>query len=332
MMEIDGSYGEGGGQIVRTATALSAVIGTPIKIKNIRKGRKKPGLAAQHAVAIEALATLCRAKTSGVAPGSLEITFEPGKISGGSYSIDIGTAGSITLLAQCLLPAALMADAPVSLEISGGTDVRWSPSIDYFRYVFLPALEEFGARVEIECSQRGYYPRGGGRVLLNIDPGNLKPCNLERVSNPIKGISHCSGLPEHVAKRQSQAALNILRQAGLEAEIPTQILKAPSVGSGITLWSGYKGAGALGESGVRAEEVGSSAAREMISDAQSPSAVDVHLADQLVPYLALAGGIYTVREISMHAKTNIWTAGLFLDRKISISGGAPPGRVFLLKA
>jgi len=331
-MEVDGSYGEGGGQIIRTATALSAVTGTPLRIRNIRKGRKNPGLAAQHATAIEALATLCSAKTKGVVHGSLEITFEPGKISGGSYRIDIGTAGSITLLAQCLLPAALMADGPVSLEIRGGTDVRWSPSIDYFTYVFLPALNEFGARVEVECSQRGYYPRGGGTVHLSIDPGNLKPCSLERVSNPIKGLSHCSGLPEHVAQRQSQAAIDTFRQVGLEAEIPIQILKAPSIGSGITLWSGYKGAGALGERGIRAEEVGSSSARAMIAEVQSPSSVDVHLADQLVPYLALAGGSYTVRDISMHAKTNVWTAGLFLGEKISISDGTPEEGLFLLEA
>ena len=215
MMEIDGSYGEGGGQIVRTAVALAAVTGTSIRVSKIRQGRPKPGLAPQHAQAILALAGICNAKTAGIEPGSSEITFEPGMIKGGSYRVDIGTAGSITLLVQCLLPAMIRADGPITLKVTGGTDVRWSPTMDYFKRVFLPALCEFGAQVKVDSMRRGYYPRGGGSVILTVNPGNLKPAHLKpKEAGIVEGVSHCSNLPEHVARRQADSATAALKDAG----------------------------------------------------------------------------------------------------------------------
>ncbi|MCK9440192.1 MAG: RNA 3'-terminal phosphate cyclase [Methanothrix sp.] len=329
MIEIDGSCGEGGGQIVRTAVALSAVTGKPVHISKIRQGRPKPGLAAQHARAITALAAICNAGTSGVAPGSSEIAFSPGEIRGGSHRVEIGTAGSVTLLMQCLLPALLRADGPSSLRIQGGTDVQWSPTVDYFKNVFLPAISSFGAKVSLEVLQRGYYPRGQGEVLLQVEPAKLKASHLEspacdtgqiiqNLQNVVQGVSHSSNLPEHVAARQADSATQTLQQADYAAQITEQVLRLPSMGSGITLWSGYKGASGLGERGLPAEKVGRRAAEELIIELKSPARVDVHLADQLIPYLALAGGSYTVREISLHARTNIWTAGHFLDAKIEI--------------
>ena len=321
MIEIDGSFGEGGGQIVRTAVALSAVTGKPVRIARIRQGRPKPGLAPQHAWAILALAELCDAKTSGIAPGSSEITFVPGEIRGGSHKVKIGTAGSVTLLMQCLLPALLKTDVPASLEVHGGTDVQWAPTVDYFRKVFLPALECFGARVSLEVRQRGYYPKGQGSVLLKVDPAKLKAAHLSGMTREtVLGISHCSNLPEHVARRQAEAASKELQDFGYEARIALEALRLPSMGSGITLWSGYKGASHLGERGLPAETVGKKAAEALILELKSGASVDVHLADQLIPYLALAGGSYTSREISLHARTNIWTAEHFLERKISVSG------------
>ena len=322
MIEIDGSFGEGGGQIVRTAAALSAVTGKPVHITKIRQGRPRPGLAAQHAGAILALAKLCRARTAGVQPGSVELTFQPGKICAGSYSVDIGTAGSITLLLQCLLPAMIRADGPISLQVRGGTDVQWSPTVDYFRFVFLPALRLFGAEVEFELLQRGYYPKGQGTISMSVDPGPLQSAHLrhEVAARPlIRGISHCGNLPEHVARRQAEAAAAELKQAGFDAELKTEILRLPSMGSGITLWSGGKGASCLGERGLPAEKVGRAAAQELIAELKSRASVDVHLADQLIPYLAMAGGSYTAREVSLHTKTNIWTAARFLDAKIEIT-------------
>ena len=326
MIEIDGSFGEGGGQIVRTAVALSAVTGKPVRITKIRQGRSKPGLAAQHARAIMALAGICDARTSGATPGSSEIAFSPGEIRGGSHRVEIGTAGSVTLLMQCLLPALLRADAPSSLRIHGGTDVSWAPTVDYFKNVFLPALSSFGAKVSLEVLQRGYYPRGQGEVLLEVEPAKLKAGHLEcrtcdtgqSTQSIVQGVSHCSNLPEHVAARQADSAVQVLSEAGFQAHVAREALRLPSMGSGITLWSGCKGASFLGERGLPAEKVGRRAAEELIIELKSKATVDVHLADQLIPYLALAGGSYTVREISLHARTNIWTAGHFLDAEIEI--------------
>ena len=330
MIEIDGSYGEGGGQIVRTAVALSAVTGKAVRIKRIRQDRPKPGLAPQHAQAILALARLCGGRASGIEPGSSEIAFEPGEICGGSYRVDIGTAGSVTLLMQCLLPAMLKSSGSTSLEVHGGTDVSWSPTVDYFRSVFLPALARFGVSASLELKQRGYYPKGQGSVLLKIEPDTLKPARFEALHGvvtarpAVQGISHSSNLPMHVAKRQAEAATLALMQAGFEAGVALEALQLTSTGSGITLWSGCKGGSALGARGLPAERVGKKAADDLILELESGAAVDIHLADQLVPYLALAGGSCTVRQVSMHARTNIWTARHFLDAEIKVeeAGGA----------
>lgn len=319
MIEVDGSYGEGGGQIVRTAVALSSVTGSPVRIKNIRKGRINPGLSHQHLRAIEALAKITDARMSGVLVGSVEITFEPSSIRGGNYRIDIGTAGSITLLLQCLLPAMVHAEEKSTLEIRGGTDVAWSPTIDYMRQVALPAFSRFGVHCVLTCEKRGYYPRGGGVAKVEVHPGKLKTANLTAEKlRCVYGITHCSNLPEHVADRQGKSASQVLEDAGFRVEMDMEVVKGPSTGSGITLWAGYKGGSALGMRGVSAQVVGSRAANELLIELDSDASVDVHLGDQLIPYLVFAGGSYTVREISRHARTNIWTARHFVDVDVSV--------------
>jgi RNA 3'-terminal phosphate cyclase (ATP) len=193
----------------------------------------------------------------------------------------------------------------------------------------LPALSSFGIKVSLDVLQRGYYPRGQGEVLLEVEPAKLKAFHLEsmacdtgqiiqNIQNTVQGVSHCSNLAEQVAARQADSAAEALAQAGFSAQISREALRLPSLGSGITLWSGCKGASSLGERGLPAEKVGRRAAEELIMELRSPATVDVHLADQLIPYLAQAGGSYTVREISLHARTNIWTVGHFLDAKIEI--------------
>lgn len=322
MIEIDGSFGEGGGQIVRTAVALSAVTSYPVRITSIRKGRKNPGLSPQHVTAISALAQVANAEIEGAKPGSAEVIFRPGEIQGGEREIDIGTAGSITLLMQCLLPALVFADSPTTLTVRGGTDVKWSPTIDYLSQVALPAFAEFGVQSRLSCERRGYYPRGGGVATLEVAPGRLRRTDL-LASGPgeVEGVSHSSNLPQHVAERQSEAATRVLGREGFDAEISCETGTFPSTGSGITLWSGRKGASALGERGLRAEKVGASAAEEMVAELRSRAAVDRYLADQLVPYLALAGGSYSAPQISRHASTNIWTATRFLDVDVSVELG-----------
>ncbi len=333
MIEIDGSLGEGGGQIVRTAAALSAVTGESVRITRIRKNRPNPGLSPQHVSAISALAMVTDARAEGVRPGSVEMTFRPGEVRGGDYEIDIGTAGSITLLIQCLLPALIQADGPSTLSIRGGTDVKWSPTIDYLSKVALPAFAEFGVRSQLKCERRGYYPRGGGVVTLVVFPSNLKRADLSAIQpDEVKGTSHSSNLPEHVAQRQSEAAIEVLEEAGFAAKIKCETATFPSTGSGITLWSGRKGASSLGERGLLAEKVGRAAAGDMVAELGSKAAVDRHLADQLVPYLALAGGSYTAPEVSKHASTNVWTAARFLDVEISVDEAVDEGEVATFRA
>lgn len=241
MIEIDGSFGEGGGQIVRTAVALSAVTGDPVRITRIREGRKNPGLSPQHVTSILALAKVANARIEGARPRSPEITFRPGEIKGGRHEIDIGTAGSITLLLECLLPALVFADSPSTLAVRGGTDVKWSPTIDYLSHVALLAFAEFGVQSRLSCIRRGYYPQGGGIVILEVVPGKLKRADLSVPEpNAVEGSSHSSNLPEHVARRQAKAAVEILERSGFDAEIRCETGELPSTGSGITLKSEAK--------------------------------------------------------------------------------------------
>jgi RNA 3'-terminal phosphate cyclase (ATP) len=356
LIRIDGSYGEGGGQIIRTAIALSAVTATEVTISNIRSNRPKPGLKAQHMTAIRTAADMTGARISGLKSGSTELTFCPGDIRGGHYSMDIGTAGSITLLLQCLMPIASMSQESVSLDITGGTDVAWSPPIDYMAHVLLPVLAAMGLKCSIELYRRGYYPRGGGRVTAIIHPSALQAVELDQEKETdtkkgeegreagkeremwmkteivkdkgkeagnepctVAGISHSSNLPPHVAQRQADAATAALEKAGYSSFIDTRPSSFPSTGSGITLWGGHAGGSALGKRGLPAEKVGRMAAREIITELDSGAVVDVHLADQLIPYMGLArGGSFTVREVSGHTRTNIWVAEQFLDVEFRI--------------
>ncbi len=328
MLTIDGSFGEGGGQILRTSIAMAAITETPVRIRNIRSNRPTPGLSAQHLTAIEAVASLTDAEVSGLTLRSTEVIFVPGEIRGGTYRLDIGTAGSISLLLQCLIPVALHSPEIVLFDITGGTDVNWSPPIDYLRHVTLPALALAGCGVEIEVLRRGYYPRGGGQIRAVITPSRISGVDFERMgANTIYGCSHASRLPEHIVKRQRDAAATRLEEHGYAADIVTEHNPAApkggkggkggkgrrgssggsgSTGSGITLWCGLMGGSALGERGKPAEVVGSDAADSIIKELDSGASVDVYLADQLIPYMAIArAGSFTARELSLHTKTNI---------------------------
>lgn len=341
MIEIDGSYGEGGGQLVRTAVALSAVTGEEIKVINIRKNRPNPGLKQQHLKALETAAKICRAQVSGLSQGSSELFFAPVEIRGGKYNIDIGTAGSITLLLQCIMPALPFAKEKVELTIRGGTDVAWSPTIDYLQNVTFRALEQFGYTGSVTLKERGYYPRGGGNVSAVFEPCKLHGFHFRKTEEnkrtgknlkdgeglkeeqsqkeEIMGISHASNLPAHVPARQAEAARSLILEAGYGSLIDVHSSEFFSTGSGITLWTGYCGGSALGEKGLPAEKVGRRAAEEVIKELRAGAAVDIHLADQLIPYMALAGNSsYTVRELTLHAATNIWVTEQFLDVKFKI--------------
>jgi len=337
MIEIDGSYGEGGGQILRTAMALSAIIKEEVHIKNIRRNRPKEGLKAQHLTSIETAATLCDAHIRGASPGSTEIYFSPSQIKGVDRTISIGTAGSIPLLMQAIMPIAAFAKEKTKLRISGGTDVVWSPSIDYLKEVTLKALEKMGYQANIKLIERGYYPKGEGIAEIEIIPSGLKGFHYvpadqnkrkeEYKENMIHGISHCSRLPEHVAKRQAGSAIRILDENGKEADIDIVADDFRSTGSGITLWSGFSGSVSVGKKGLAAEKVGEYAAKEILDELLPGTAVDIHLADQLIPYMGLAGkGSFTVREVSKHCLTNIHVTEQMLDVRFSVDHGNDNGK------
>ncbi len=319
-MKLDGSYGEGGGQILRTCVALSAVSGKPVEIEHIRKARPKPGLSAQHVKAVEGLTRICEASVSGCHLGSTKLGFAPGKIHGGNYEIDIGTAGSISLFLQCLMPALVHASGAARIRITGGTDVRWSPSIDYMRFVTLSALKIMGCECELRLIRRGYYPRGGGCVEASISPSKLMKINFDsNKCSQVEGISHSSGLPSHVSQRQAASAQKLLLENGYTSRISTQVNNYPSIGSGITLWCGIIGGTALGKPGLEAEKVGAIAARALLDNLRPGAGVDEFLQDQLIPYMALAGGgSFTAQNISMHTKTNIWVTEQFLPVKFRV--------------
>src|SRR5437879_9281546 len=220
MIEIDGSYGEGGGQVLRTAVALAAVLSKGIHVFNIRAGRAEPGLRPQHMTGVKAAAELCSSELEGLRVGSTEFTFKPGKLRAGTFRFDVGTAGSVTLVLQTLMPILAFAPGTVQLEITGGTDVKWSPPIDYVRLVMLPILKKVGYHGELELVRRGHYPKGGGLVKFSSGGASKLRAMTYQKSGPtskIYGISHAVALPRHVAERQATAARNNLE----EAKMPT---------------------------------------------------------------------------------------------------------------
>ncbi|ASJ11790.1 RNA 3'-terminal phosphate cyclase [Thermococcus thioreducens] len=325
-VEIDGSYGEGGGQILRTAVALSVITGKAVRIRNIRANRPNPGLRPQHLHGILALKELSNARVKGAQVGSTVLEFIPGKAEPKHIRVPIKTAGSVTLVLQALIP--VMAFIGGSFEITGGTDVPWSPPVDYLKNVTLFALGKMGLKAELEIKRRGHYPKGGGLVVGKVEPWEeRKPLvalawkKVERFA----GISHATNLPAHVAERQAKAAKERLKELySVPVEIETEVSRSLGLGSGIVVWAetdSLRLAGdALGKRGKPAEVVGKEAAEELIEQLTPGKAVDKFLGDQLIPFLAFTGGEIGVAEITNHLVTNVWVVERFLGRIFEIEG------------
>jgi RNA 3'-terminal phosphate cyclase (ATP) len=312
MLNIDGSVLEGGGQILRTAVALSAITGTAISITNIRGRRERTGLMPQHAAAVRAVAGMCHAQCSGLNTGSMSLEFSPGHLVRKDLTVDIGTAGSIPLVLHAWLPVALHTGG--SVTVTGGTEVDKSPTIDYFLHINGEFLRHHGAPLSIIIKQRGYYPSGGGEVTVHVTaPASLDPLDTALARGPVACIfSFCSNLPAHVAVRQSESARKQLKiMTGKDFTCRSVTAPGPGAGSSITICDGWKGGTAVGRHGLPAEIVGKTAALQLVNELRGPGTVDSHLADQLLIYLAQYGGSYTAPELTLHSRTVCWLLDLF---------------------
>lgn len=320
MLEIKGDYLEGGGQIIRTALALSLITQKPFTITDIRKGRKEPGLKEQHLQTVRATAKLCNAKVDGDELSSTKLSFTPRKIANTNLEVNISTAGSTALVLQTLLIAGTRHDLNIHLN-GGGTWNLNASSILYFQKVLIPILQMMGYEINIEAIKQGFYPRGGAEVEVKTRKTNLKPLQLaERGKlNSIRCFSCASESLKNrrVAERQSDTARKTL--SGYELAICNKYFPSFSPGSGILLTAEFQntilGFDVAGEKRKTAEQVGEEAALGLKKQLDSEAAVDEFMTDQILPYLALAKGnsVIKISELTKHAETNIWLIKQFLD-------------------
>ena len=333
MLEIDGSQKSGSGTILRLSVALEAIKKEPLHIYNIRHKRRQPGLRPQHLESVLTAAKLCNAETEGATLGSSELWFNPKGIISGEVRAEIGTAGSISMLLLTVLPICACAKGDVRVHVvNGGTDVRYAPTINYMKHVLLPVLMRMGLRASLTVRRFGYYPKGMGEVILDVNNGS----KLSALSIPefgeiekIEGVSVCTFLEkQRVAERQAEAALKILRNHGYDAEIHVvnDLSNRLQKGSSIALWAktskgALVGGDAIGELRKPSEAVGRDAAERLLKELEVRATADVHLADMLVPYVALANGTskYTTHKITDHVDTNIWLAEKILGTKFKVT-------------
>jgi RNA 3'-terminal phosphate cyclase (ATP) len=353
MLELDGSFGEGGGQILRTSLALSLLTGKAFHLRNVRARRSKPGLQPQHLMSVRAAAAVGQATVRGASKGSTDLVFEPGEVKPGKYRFDIGTAGATGLVLHTIyLPLVLGASGPSELTLTGGTHNDRAPCFHFLDVTWRAYMEQIGLKLRLRMDRPGFYPRGGGVVQAWLQPcAEIRPFRRGAVSDrapaggsghkgerggvKVTGISAVAGLPEQIARRQARRATVRLRQHELEVDLREEtweggpgtvlalVLDAEPVP---TLFFG------LGERGKPAERVADDAVDQLFAHlgAVEGGAVDAHSADQIVLPLALAKGPseYPVAEVTRHLHTNVAVIRQFLDRDIICDGDeGKPGRV-----
>jgi RNA 3'-terminal phosphate cyclase (ATP) len=334
VIALDASHGEGGGQVLRAALALAVALGRTLSLTNIRVRRPKPGLQPQHLAAVRALAAISAAEVTGDRLDSTCLTFAPRAPAGGSYRFDVGairgSAGSVSLILQTLLLPLALAGTPSRITLVGGTHVPWSPPVHYLSHVFLPALAPAGIHATVTLRRWGWYPAGGGEIEAAVEPASdvrglvleTPPAHLEVV-----GLSAVSRLPRSIAERQRRRAEERLLAAGVKASIAVEEDQG-ALGPGTVLFlalRGRAGFSALGRRGLPAEQVADLATDELVAWMASKAAVDEHLADQLVPFLALGrtGSTFTCPRVSAHLETVVWLVQHFVAARITLEDGRP---------
>lgn len=314
VVEIDGSQGEGGGQIVRTSAAMSACTGRSVRVRNARANRGTTGLRPQHVAAIDAVAQACQADTEGVEVGSESFAIHPGEVAGGRVRVDTGTAANTILVAHTLVPFTDRLDEPLTLLAKGGTDVKHAPTLEHFRRAFIPWARRLGVPITVGEAREGFYPVGGGRLSITIEPRRepmLDEPLLER--GRLRSIDvhvRVHDLPDHIPRRINETAAGLL--SGHDAPVHTGTERVDADCPGVVVDAVAEtedtvlAANALGEQGVPSETVARNCAGNLLAELSGPGTVDVHLADQLVPLLPAAPGTgYRVREATSHLETNL---------------------------
>jgi RNA 3'-terminal phosphate cyclase (ATP) len=347
MITIDGSSGEGGGQVLRTSLALSAIAGQPLHIYNIRAARSKPGLQAQHLTSVRAAAAICGAELDGAAMGSQSFVFRPAHPpQAGEYVFDVteargsGSAGATTLILQTVLLPLALAEGESHVTIRGGTHAPFSPPFPYIHHVYLPTLWRMGVRAQVELQRYGWYPAGGGEITLTIQSngGTLRPVTLTERGQlrEVRGTAAVSNLPSHIAQRMANRAVNVLKETGIQSHVEAAHVEATGPGAGIFVIAEYEhsvaGFTAYGRKGLPSEHVADSACHDLIAYHRSHAATDMHLADQLVLPAALATGEsrWTTCRVTQHLLTNAWVVRQFLDIPINITGDKnEPGEIVI---
>ena len=334
MLTIDGTYGEGGGQIIRTTLTLASILNQSFSLKNIRGKRKTPGLAAQHLTAVQASAMICDAKVTGDTLGSTQLTFSPqSSPQAGLYGFDVaqaragGSAGATSLVLQTILLPLIYAAAPSEVTIRGGTHVAWSPSFHYLRDVYLPMVAQLDIQATLTLAAWGWYPAGEGEIRLEVPHRKAQPSfsshellwesrgSLQVVS----GLAIASSLPAHIAQRMQNRATKLLDQADIPNTIEPRRVRSVSPGAGLFLVAKYEHCRAgfciLGKKGKTSEQVAEEAVQKFLTFHQKSKAVlDEHLTDQLILPMALSGrsGVFYAEKLSSHTLTNLWVVEQFL--------------------
>ncbi len=318
---LDGSFGEGGGQILRTSLSLSALTGQPLRLEKIRAGREKPGLKRQHLAAVKAVAEICGAKTNGAELGSTTLSFSPGAIRGGAYRFDVGSAGSATLVAQTVLPVLLRAPEPSEVAITGGTHVPWAPTWDFFAESYLPQLHAMGARVEAECPMRGFYPAGGGEIRLRVEPFNeadARPFALEKTGalRRARVSAIVSGIPIAIAETEADILMEKFPELALERDV--REVESPGPGNAVWVSLEFERVTAvfssIGEYDLSRKTVAHRVMNAVRKYLKTGAPACPHLADQLVvPIVALGGaGVFVKGKDTLHETTNWEVVRTFL--------------------